>query len=42
MQVQLEKKVITYVKNEGFNLNIMTITLKSIVNYDILGLVESF
>jgi hypothetical protein len=38
----LRKKVITYVKDEGSNLNIMTIDLKFVVSCDILGLVESF
>jgi hypothetical protein len=38
----LRKKIIAYVKNEGSNLNTMTITLKSIVSYDILGLAEKF
>jgi hypothetical protein len=38
----LRKKIIAYVKDEGSNLNTMTTTLKSIVNYDVLGLEESF
>jgi len=33
----LRRKNISYVKDEGSNLNIMTITLKSIVNYDIVA-----
>jgi len=37
-----EKKLITYVKDEGSNLNIMTTDLKFVVSCDILGLVESF
>ncbi len=37
----LRKKTIVYVKNEGFNLNTMTITSKTIVSCDILGLEES-
>jgi hypothetical protein len=37
-----KKKVIAYVKNEGFNLNIMTITLKYIISYDIWSLAKSF
>jgi hypothetical protein len=36
------KKNIAYVKDEGFNMNIMTTTLKSIVSCDMLGLEESF
>jgi hypothetical protein len=39
----LRKKIIAYVKDEGSNLNTsMTATLQSIVNYNILGLQESF
>ncbi len=38
----LRRKIITYVKDEGSNLNIMATTLKSIVSCDILGLEESF
>ncbi len=38
----LRKKIITYVKNEGSNLNAMTITLKAIVNCESLGLEENF
>lgn len=38
----LRKKIIAYVKNEGFNFNIMTIALKLIVSCDILSLEESF
>jgi hypothetical protein len=34
------KKIIVYVKDERSNLNIMTIALKSIVNYDVLGLTK--
>jgi hypothetical protein len=34
----LRKKMIAYVKDEGFNLNTMTIALKSIISYDILNL----
>jgi hypothetical protein len=36
------KKIIAYVKDERFDLNIMTPTLKSIINCDILGLIEIF
>jgi hypothetical protein len=38
----LKKKIIAYVEDEGSNLNTMTTTLKSIVSYDILSLIESF
>jgi hypothetical protein len=38
----LNKKIIVYVKDEGFNLNAMTITLKCIINYESFGLKESF
>jgi hypothetical protein len=38
----LRKKIITYVKNEGSNLNAMTITLKAVVNCESLGLEENF
>ncbi len=34
------KKIIVYVKDKRSNLNIMTIALKSIVNYDVLGLTK--
>ncbi len=34
----LREKIVSYVKDEGSNLNTMTITLKSIVNCNILGL----
>ncbi len=37
----MRKKTIVYVKNEGFNLNTMIITSKTIVSCDILGLEES-
>jgi hypothetical protein len=39
---ELRKKIVAYVKDEGFNLNTMIATLKSIVSYDVLGLEESF
>jgi hypothetical protein len=35
-------KIIAHVKDEGSNLNTMTIALKFVVNYEILGLDESF
>jgi len=38
----LRKKIIVYVKDEGFNINAMTITLKCIINYQSLGLKENF
>jgi len=38
----LRKKIIVYVKNEGSNFNTMTIALKAIVNYEFLGLENSF
>ncbi len=37
----LRKKIISYGKYEGINVNSMTISLKSIINCDILGLEES-
>jgi hypothetical protein len=36
------KKTIVYVNDERSNLNIVIITLKSIVNCDMLGLEENF
>jgi hypothetical protein len=38
----LRKKIIAYVKNEGSNLHVMIIALKAIVNYEYIGLEESF
>jgi hypothetical protein len=38
----LRRKIIVYVKDEGSNLNAMTITLKSIMKYEAFGLDESF
>ncbi len=38
----LSKKIIAFVKDEGANLNAMTLTLKSIVSCDTLGLEEIF
>ncbi len=38
----LRKKIIAYVKDEGLNLNAMIIALKVVVNYECLGLEESF
>jgi hypothetical protein len=39
---ELRQKIVAYVKDEGFNLNTMITTLKSIVSCDVLGLKESF
>jgi hypothetical protein len=36
------RKIIAYVKDEGSNINIMIIALKSIVSCDVLGLEERF
>jgi hypothetical protein len=38
----LSKKIITYIKDEGENLNSMTTTLKYVVSFEVLGLEESF
>jgi hypothetical protein len=38
----LRKKIFAYVKDEGVNLDAMTMALKTIFNCDILGLEESF
>ncbi len=38
----LKKKIIAYVKDEGPNLNAMTIALKNVVNYESLYLEQSF
>jgi hypothetical protein len=40
--IWIKKKIITYVKNEGSNLNIVTIASKSIVKCEVLTLDESF
>jgi hypothetical protein len=37
---ELRKKIVAYVKDEGFNLNTMIGALKSIISYDVLGLKE--
>jgi hypothetical protein len=37
----LKRKIIAYVKDEGSNLNVMIITLRSIVRCEILGLNEN-
>jgi hypothetical protein len=39
---ELRRKIVTYVKDEGFYLNTMTTSLKSIVSCNVLGLKESF
>jgi hypothetical protein len=38
----LRKNIIVYVRDEGSNLNAMTIALKFIINYESLGLKETF
>jgi hypothetical protein len=38
----LRNKIISYVKDEGSNFNAMITSLKAIVNYEFLGLEESF
>ncbi len=39
---ELRKKIVTYVRDEGFYANTMIISLKSIVSCNVLGLKESF
>jgi len=39
---KLKREIVTYVKDEGFYLNIMTTSLKSIVSCNVLGFKESF
>ncbi len=41
-QYDLRKIIIACVKDEGENLNVMTSTLKFMVNYEVLGMEESF
>jgi hypothetical protein len=41
-QYGLTKNIVVYVKNEGANLNNMTIALKLVVSYEALGVMESF
>ncbi len=36
------KKIITFVKDERSNFNVMTTTLKVVVNYESFGLKENF
>ncbi len=38
----LRNKIIAYVKDEGSNLNTMTIALQFFVKYEVLGLDENF
>jgi hypothetical protein len=38
----LKNKIIAYVKDEGSNLNTMTIALQFFVKYEVLGLDENF
>jgi len=40
-QYDLRKKNVAYVKDEGANLNAMTIVLKSMVNCEVFGMEES-
>ncbi len=39
---EFKKKIVTYVRDEGFYVNTMIISLKSIVSCNVLGLKESF
>jgi len=39
---ELRRKIVVYVKDEGFNLNIMTTTVKLVLSCDVMGLEESF
>ncbi len=41
-QYGLRNKMVVYVKDEGSNLNTMTIALKSIIKCEVLGLDENF
>jgi len=38
----MEKKIIVYLKDEVYNLNVMIIVLKYFVSYEYIGLEESF
>jgi hypothetical protein len=40
-QYGLRNKIIAYVKDEGSNLNTVTIVLKSVIKCEVLGLDES-
>jgi len=39
---KLKRKIVAYVKDEGFNLNIMITNLKSVVSCDVLSLEKKF
>jgi hypothetical protein len=39
---ELRRKIVIYVKDEGFNPNTMITTLKLVLSRDVLGLEESF
>jgi len=39
---EFRKKFVAYAKDEGYNLNIITSTLKSTISCDVLGLKENF
>jgi len=39
---EFRKKFVAYAKDEGYNLNIITSTLKSTISCDVLGLKEIF
>jgi hypothetical protein len=41
-QYDLRKKIVTYVKDEGANLNAMTIALMFVMNCEVFGMEESF
>jgi hypothetical protein len=41
-QYNLRKKIVAYVKDEGANLNAMTIALNFVVNCEVFGMEESF
>jgi hypothetical protein len=41
-QYDLAKKIVAYVKDEGANLNAMTISLKFVVDCEVLAIEESF
>ncbi len=38
----LKRKIVAYVKDEGSNLNIMTIALRLVISCDVLGLEKVF
>jgi hypothetical protein len=41
-EYDMRNKIVTYVKDEGWHLNIMTSVFKSIVKCEALGLKESY